>query len=611
MTSEKDVSDIQSLEHVKGLVTQGMYNEALEIIEKNEKSKELSDEELYSYLNWKCQIYNKRGPIEESLKIIEDIEKKVKNLNDSKLSVDLSLNKIEALWRLGFYDESRKEQKQLEVFLSKLPKELIKELEEKKAILLVWNGLDFFLAKYDFEESMKYINQGLALFTKLKISHKIGWCKEILGWIYTYKKELDIAEVYTYEGLKIYEEIGNKRDLAWTNFLLCWLNFFRNEYDKAINFIEKSAELFESIGNKQWIAHTHNFLALIHLNKGDFDLSLKHTEIGLKILESTEYQKDVAFSLAYRSMVYLTNLDYDSALENMQKTIPILRKFGDKFENALVLSDIGRIYHYKGDFENARNQFEESLKLAQDVEDDELVANTIFSLVLITFDQTDLEKAKQYLLQLQELNKTSEIPLVNQYTNVAESLLLKSSSRAIKRGKAEEILKDILKEKIQDKGLKVTALVTLCEILLADFKISKDHEILGEIHNYIDELTTLAKDQNMFSIMGETYRLRAQLALAELNLKDAQILLDQARVFAEGKGLNKLNQDIITDQEKLEKQLEMWRGMMQRKAPVHEALEHVSIDEILQKIGKEKTLSSIEGEKDETMMFKKLFALKL
>jgi tetratricopeptide (TPR) repeat protein len=611
MTSEKDVSDTQSLDFLKEIVTKGLYDDALEIIEETEKSNELSEEEFYSYLNWKCQIYNKRGPIEESLKLIEDFEEKVKNLKNSKLLVDLSLNKIEALWRLGFYDESRIEQNLLEEFLSKLPKELKKEFEEKKAILLVWNGLDFFLAKYEFEESLKYINKGLALFTKLKISHKIGWCKEILGWIHTYKKELDIAEVYTYEGLELYEKIGNKRDLAWTNFLLGWLYFFKNEHDKAIKFVEKSSELFETIGNKQWIAHTHNFLALIHLNKGDFDLSLKHTEIGLKILESTEYQKDVAFSLAYRSMVYLTNLDYDSALENMQKTIPILRKFGNKFENALVFSDIGRIYHYKGEFENARNQFEESLRLAQEVDDAELTANTLFSLVLITYDQTDIEKANQYLLNLRDLNKTSDIPLVRQFTNVAESLLLKSSSRALNRGKAEELLKDVLKEKIQDKNLIVTALVTLCEILLADFKISKDNEILAEIHNYIDELTTLAKDQNMFSIMGETYRLRAQLSLAELNLKDAQILLDQARVFAEGKDLKKLEQDIISDQEKLEKQLEMWRGMMQRKVPVHEALDYVSIDEILQKIGKEKTISSIEGEKDETMMFKKLFALKL
>ncbi len=55
----------------------------------------------------------------------------------------------------------------------------------------------------------------------------------------------------------------------------------------------------------------------------------------------------------------------------------------------------------------------------------------------------------------------------------------------------------------------------------------------------------------------------------------------------------------------------MWQEMTQRKATVSEALEHVSIDEILQRIGKEKTISSIEGKKDETMMFKKLFTLKV
>ncbi len=55
----------------------------------------------------------------------------------------------------------------------------------------------------------------------------------------------------------------------------------------------------------------------------------------------------------------------------------------------------------------------------------------------------------------------------------------------------------------------------------------------------------------------------------------------------------------------------MWQQMMKRKVSVAEALEHVSVNEILNKIGKEKSISSIEGEKDETMMFKKLFTLKV
>ena len=55
----------------------------------------------------------------------------------------------------------------------------------------------------------------------------------------------------------------------------------------------------------------------------------------------------------------------------------------------------------------------------------------------------------------------------------------------------------------------------------------------------------------------------------------------------------------------------MWQEMTKRRATVSETLNHVSVDEILERIGKEKTISSIEGKNDETMMFKKLFTLKV
>ncbi len=260
----------------------------MEIIEEAEKSSELSEKELYNYIIWKCQIFNKKGPIAESLKLIKSIEKKVERLENTLLSVDLSLNKIEALWRLGFYEESLIEVNQLDEYLSGLQEELENGFEERKATLQIYRGLYFFLSKFDFEESLKFVNQSLALFTSLNNNYGIGWCNEILGWIYTYKTEFEIAQVYADEGLKIYEKIGNKRDIAWTNFLLGWLSFFQNNYDEAIDLVKESSEMFESFGNKQCVAHTHNFLALIHLNKGDFDLSLKHTEIGLKILETID-----------------------------------------------------------------------------------------------------------------------------------------------------------------------------------------------------------------------------------------------------------------------------------------------------------------------------------
>ena len=597
---------IPSTSDVEKLVISGKYKKALEIIDNVFSQEDLTDEERYSYLIWKSQIYNKTSIFTEAMKIAEETLEIAEKSDNFQLKLDALENKIEALWRTGQFSESLQVLEQYKESIQPLLQKKTKDSTKREAFSHYWLGLYYFLGKNDIDESQVNIKKSFGLNTKINDTLALGRCNEVLGWLFLYKKDLEKARECAKESLRFYEKTGNPREIGWGYFLNGWIYYFSDMLDKAKEAVEKSLPMFKSLDMQQCVAYLHNFLSFIYMNEGDFDKSIQHSEIGLKILETTDFKQDLLFSTVAISMAHFGN-----ALENLRKTIHLLSSASDKFEIVLVLNDIGKIYHQKGDYNEAQKNYIDSLNIAREIDDKAMIAKILFSLLTVGIELSDSENTNLYLEQLSELYDLTGDFLIKQYADVAESLVLKTSVRAINRGKAEAILKNVLKQKIDDNNLEIIALVNLCDVLLVDFPLSKDQEILIELNKYIEILMSLAKNQKMFSIIVETYRLQSQLALAELNLKDARELLAQARTIAEDKGLDKLTQDIITDQENLEKQLEMWLEMIDRKASIFETIDHVSIEETLKNISKEKTLSRLEGKKDESLIFKKLFSIKM
>ncbi|MCG3216258.1 MAG: tetratricopeptide repeat protein [Candidatus Heimdallarchaeota archaeon] len=610
--SEKDgIKNFISIKELEQLVISGKYKEAIEIIDEIIVQEGIPEEERFSYFIWKSQIYNKTSIFDEALKIANDVLEFAERVNNIQLKLDALENKGEALWRTGRFNESLKVLGQYKENIFAPLDNNIEDFTKREAFYYYWLGLYYFLGENDFDKSQENIEKCFELYNSLKDTLYLGRCNEVLGWTYLYKKDLEKARKYAKESLRLYEETKNQREIGWSLFLNGWVNYFSDELDKAKTNVEKSLPLFESLGMQQCVAYLHNFLSLIYMNEGEFDKSIEHSEIGLKILEAIDYKQDLLFSSVAKTLVHFSKKDLDSTIENMKKTLHLLTSKADKYETVLVLNDIGKVYHQKGDFEEAQKNYIDSLEIAREIDDKITTANILFSLFSVGLELSDIENTNSYLQQLKELNNLTEELLIKQYTEVAECLILKTSTRAINRGKAESELKRILEQKINDINLEIIVLCNLCEILLTDFPLSRDQEILIELNEYISRLMSLAKNQRMFSIIVETYRFQSQLALAELNLKDARELLAQARAIAEEKGLERLTEDITEDQKKVEKQLEMWLEMSARKASIFETIDHVSLDEILKNISKEKTLSTIEGKKDETLMFKKLFSIKM
>jgi len=80
-----------------------------------------------------------------------------------------------------------------------------------------------------------------------------------------------------------------------------------------------------------------------------------------------------------------------------------------------------------------------------------------------------------------------------------------------------------------DYELIIQTLLSLCELLLIELRITNDSEVLDELNQFITRLLDLSNKSHSFWVLGETYLLQAKLSLISLNLEGARKLLTQGQ----------------------------------------------------------------------------------
>ncbi|MGC9778523.1 MAG: hypothetical protein HZR80_04715 [Candidatus Heimdallarchaeota archaeon] len=167
--------------------------------------------------------------------------------------------------------------------------------------------------------------------------------------------------------------------------------------------------------------------------------------------------------------------------------------------------------------------------------------------------------------QLEEVASTTDNRIVRQNCQLSETLILKSKGRPKYWTQAIDILEKIVSEPIATYNTTLVALINLCELLLNEFSISGDEEVLNDLQTHTSRLLDIAQKQNSYTLRVEVYHIRiitlwlqAQHTKLDINIQNACRLLQEARDLADSHGLIKLSSKITTQNDKMLDQLENW-----------------------------------------------------
>ena len=110
-----------------------------------------------------------------------------------------------------------------------------------------------------------------------------------------------------------------------------------------------------------------------------------------------------------------------------------------------------------------------------------------------------IQAAKHYLEHLEHIKDQKENLWINKFYRLDKALILKATHEARNRGRAEEILKQIIEEGSLDYINLKSVLLNLCDLLLTELSISGDIEVLNEIQPYITQVLDIAENNCSYS----------------------------------------------------------------------------------------------------------------
>ncbi|MFW9942977.1 MAG: hypothetical protein ACFFFT_18215, partial [Candidatus Thorarchaeota archaeon] len=379
---------------------------------------------------------------------------------------------------------------------------------------------------------------------------------------------------------------GGKVDLVEKS--LVWILDSQEKFDKS----------FEIIWANLLMA---SYLFRVKIN---YDLCREHIKKALSLAKEIKFNHYwIALCQLYFGVYFSSIGELDKSLKYNIKSLELFRKIKSTFNVAILLGNMGEMYRERGEYKLAVEHLEESLYLLQQLPQGFISIEVVIGgLIDLAVEHGDNERTQKYFHRLENIYKQKKNESIELNYKFAKALILKTSSRIRDKAKAEELFKEIIETKTIAFDAIIQAHIHLCEILLMEYRIDNDSEILTELNHYIANLLIIAEKQHSYSVFCETFILQAKLALLNFDVKSARLFLAQAQKIAESYSMKRLAMKISFEHDELLRKTKMWENLKFSEVSISERLELSGVNEQMENMVKRRMIEVPEISKEDPVM---------
>ena len=606
-----------NLKEIKKLKNYAKYQEALDSVKLFLKKDDLEDNIRYEAEELQIYILLWMNKFKEALEFCNNLLKRTKKRKNKFQIANTLILKSEILFWLN------------------------------RAVRQEFNFDDYFEELNKAEKYVKEeIDEGSSEYKKL-MGHLLFLEGNYLFFVNDQKESLNSYE----QSLKLFENYGKEEDVCIVLDDLCTLCFWLGEVDKGIEYGEHALRLLEDLDNPLLKSEVLFSFSMLHSLKGNYKhaLQLRHecTDLYKKLnLQKRVYDSNITEAwqqiyvgnwekaeqlasegLAYKkekgdiwwsflgynflSMIYFQTGETEKALENGLSSLEIAKKINMDNINAMAYRAVAYCYHRLRQIDNALEYYLKALEVFRKIDGPLHGSHIITSIIELYMERNNPEQAMKYLDMLKQIDEKVDIKTINHRRRFSEALVFMKSSDIRERGKAELLFEQLMKEKEIELYMKILSLFNLCVLLVTEFQLSGDVKIIERLNKYLKELLNIAEEKNLYYFIVEIYILQSKIASINMEVVEAQELLKKAQKLAEKNKLDELVSKILGEQELLKKQLETWRELMRKEAPIQERIKDVRIDESFKSMKNQITSNLFEDSGDNAATINKLFSLKI
>jgi tetratricopeptide (TPR) repeat protein len=568
------------------LLKEGEYQQALELVESlYKKSDSNQDTKLQASLI-ESRIRIKLGDLEKAELVTTNSLETARNQEDSLLLADFLMTNLELSWRSGKFDHGLRLVEELEDLISGLESSDTQEemeIKDRRGQLARNCGI---LSWYrgELDRATECHEQSFGIYQELEDQSGQANALNNLGLVQWSKGNLDAAAEYYEKSLAIWQEAKSFKHIGVILNNLGNVYVMMGDLERALDYHERALRSREEFGNKPETAMSLINVGSVHQTKGNLNQALEYYHRALVIYEEVEVKQTKALLLNNLGSVYQIRGDLGQALDFHKRSLQMRRELGNNQDIALSLLNIGEIHKVKGESEEALDCYQQSLELYKESGNDTLTAVAYYFFISTATESDQLDIADDALLELDELNKNVSNRVIDQRYRVAKAIRLKASGSARKKLRAQEILAEMVEEEIGAHQLTVTAMVHLCDLLMFELKMTGDEVLFTRARDTAQQILDIAKSQTSYTLMVEAYILQSKFALVEQDIEKARILLGQAHIMTQEKGLYRLARKVAHERDSLQLQLEKWQKIIEENPSRLEMIDFAQLDNYLERM---------------------------
>ena len=467
---------------------------------------------------------------------------------------------------------------------------------KQKSYFQLLKGL-ILLYQSKFEELIKF-GEGISKEgQKLIRNHQMvdGYFFIACGLIHTYKfddasKAIEKAEELLKLNTKFFQNSLKQRKTR-IKVLKAFIYLEQNNLDLTEKCLEEPLSLEKEPGITFEVVWANILMArVMYQGRSEFALALEYTKKALVLARKIKFNHFwIAFCQLAFGVVNLTITEFNVSLEWHLKSLAIYRKIKNNWFIAMAINNIGTIYDTIGDYELASKYYHESLSLFENQSID--IEVPLCNLIELALDNDDMKSAQEFFNRLDKLHNEKQEASVPLIYPLIKALMLKRSTRIRDIAKAEQILKDIIKERTVWFQVTISAYIHLCDLLLAEYRMNNSSEVLDEVNYYISKLLTIAEKRHSYDLLGKTFIFQAKLALMNFDMKAARQYLTQAQKIAESYGIKKLAIKISFEHDELLKQTKVWENLKESGASLSERWKFSGLSEQMENMVRKRMIA--------------------
>lgn len=285
------------------------------------------------------------------------------------------------------------------------------------------------------DSAFYYADVGEEYSKQKQIKHHIAVFLNLKGISHDVRGNFDESLDYYNQGLAIWEEIKNKKGIA--NVLNNKGIVYRQkgEFDKAINVFKKSLKIREELKDKRWIGSSYNGIGNTYRDKGDYKNSINYFMKFLKITEEIKDKKGEAIASNNIGLVYKSLKFWDEAIKYFETALEINKEINNKLELSNNFSNLGDVYQNKKDFEKAELYLKKALSIRKEINDKSGIVESYNSLGLVYLENKNFSDAKEFFKMSYNLGVTIDYkPAVATSRNGTAQIYLSQGDSALAAG---------------------------------------------------------------------------------------------------------------------------------------------------------------------------------